>query len=55
MMVSNEEGPNFAIAVTSMPAQPATCQPTRLTIIMFGPGAAWLNANKALNSFAVIH
>lgn len=50
-----EDGPNLATEETNSPAQPATCQPTSGTIIMFGPGAACAMANSALNSQALIH
>jgi chromate transport protein ChrA len=33
---------------------PATCQPTRVTTIRFGPGAACASAKSALNSLAGI-
>src|ERR1700744_303622 len=52
--VTSDDGPNFATDVTSTPAQPATCQPTSVTTIMFGPGAACASANSALNSLAGI-
>src|SRR3954454_3026410 len=53
-IVTSDDGPNFATDVTSIPAQPATCQPTSVTIIRFGPGAACASANSALNSLAGI-
>ncbi|AJC19427.1 hypothetical protein RO07_00995 [Pandoraea pulmonicola] len=52
--VMSDDGPNFASDVTSMPCQPAICQPTSVTIIRFGPGAACPSANSALNSSDVI-
>ena len=54
MMVMRDDGPNLASVVTSMPAQPATCQPTSVTTIRLGPGAAWPRANSAEKSAAVI-
>src|SRR5262249_60431888 len=42
--VKIEEGPNTAMVVTSIPAQPATFQPTSGATIMLGPGAAWASA-----------
>ena len=52
--VMREEGPNLASEVTNTPGNPATCQPTSGTIIMFGPGAACARANIALNCCADI-
>lgn len=54
MMVMRDDGPNLASVVTSMPAQPATCQPTSVTTIRLGPGAACPRANRAEKSAAVI-
>ena len=52
--VSTEDGPAIAPVVTNAPQNPPTRHPTRLTTIMFGPGAAWANANSAANCCAVI-
>jgi hypothetical protein len=41
MPVRSEDGPNIAAVATSAPQKPATRQPSKVTTIMFGPGAAW--------------
>ncbi len=45
-----EDGAAIAAVVTSAPQNPATRQPTRLTTIRFGPGAACASAYSAANS-----
>ena len=41
-------------ALAIAPGKPQTCQPTKLIIrIMFGPGMAWANAKRLLNSWSV--
>ncbi|SSS41908.1 Uncharacterised protein [Acinetobacter baumannii] len=52
--VIRDDGKNLAVDVTNSPDNPATCHPTKGTIIIFGPGAACAMANNALNSCAVI-
>ena len=49
--VSTEDGAATAPVVTRAPQNPPTRQPTRLTTIMFGPGAACARAYSAANSW----
>eukprot|EP01037_Dinobryon_pediforme_P014098 gene14098-14217_t len=42
--VNREEGANVAKDVVNAPDQPAIFQPSRVTIIIFGPGAACAKA-----------
>src|SRR6185437_341407 len=48
--VRMDDGSSTEPVVTSAPATPATRQPTRLTTIMFGPGAACASAYSAAKS-----
>ena len=44
----------MAATATSAPGSPAACQPIKLTIMAFGPGAACAMAKRSRNCAAVI-
>ena len=51
--VSRVGGKMIASVAVTAPTQPANCQPSSVTNITFGPGAAWPSAQASANCVAL--